>query len=310
MSSSQAKVFTDLNHLNGWRFHVKPFKLGHQQILRSQGGGHPSPRKGRGMEFSEVRLYQPGDDVRHMDWRVTARTQKPHTKLFTEEHERPVIFLVEQSAGLFFGTQGCFKSVRALDALAILAWAGLNQGDKVGGMIVTPFSTPQTKHWHEPQRRPQAVYQLFESALKFHQQLNRPGLGQAQPWVNTLEGLVRFAQPASKIILIGDLFNLNERCFSLLGQMARHSDFRALHICDPLEMSFPNSDQPLSLSNGENATWIHPESTKTANLYKARFEHKIQDLAQQLSRSKTPLTLLKTNDEPISTLLQTRWLRR
>ena len=91
--------------------------------------------RGRGIDFAEVRVYQPGDDVRTIDWRVTARTQVAHTKVFQEEKERPVLILVDQSASMYFGSQVTFKSVLAARTAAIIAWAALERGDRVGGLV-------------------------------------------------------------------------------------------------------------------------------------------------------------------------------
>ena len=87
------------------------------------------------MEFDESRLYQPGDDIRNMDWRVTARTGKPHTKLFREERERPVFVWVDYRAPMFFATQGVFKSVFVARMAALIAWNAVQQGDRIGGLI-------------------------------------------------------------------------------------------------------------------------------------------------------------------------------
>ena len=98
-------------------------------------GTQRSPFKGRGINFEEVRRYQPGDEIRHMDWRVTARTGEPHLKLFQEERERPVIFVVDFTASMFFGTRVAFKSVIAARVATLLAWAALARGDRVGSLI-------------------------------------------------------------------------------------------------------------------------------------------------------------------------------
>src|SRR5262245_26271451 len=96
---------------------------------------HQSPVRGRGMDFSEVRGYQPQDDIRRMDWRVTARTGRPHIKVYQEERERPVVFLVDFSASMYFGTRIAFKSVVAARLAALLAWTVNQQGDRVGGLL-------------------------------------------------------------------------------------------------------------------------------------------------------------------------------
>ena len=91
--------------------------------------------KGRGVDFEEVRCYQPGDDVRNIDWKVTARTLNPHTKVFTEEKEKPIFLIVDQSASMFFGSKITFKSVVAARVASILAWCAHEQGDRVGGLV-------------------------------------------------------------------------------------------------------------------------------------------------------------------------------
>lgn len=98
-------------------------------------GSHRSSLRGRGLEFDEVRIYQPGDDVRSIDWRVTARRGKPHTKVFREERERPVLLLVDMHPGMFFGTRVQFKSVLAARVAAIVLWAAVMAGDSAGGVV-------------------------------------------------------------------------------------------------------------------------------------------------------------------------------
>ena len=132
----QNGIYSNITDLLGFRFLVKRKKLSHQQTLISaKGGYHQAIRKGRGMSFTEVREYQAGDEIRHIDWKVSARTQKTHTKVFTEELEKPIICITEQSSRLFFGSQVRFKSVQAMNISAIIGWIALNHGDKFGGQV-------------------------------------------------------------------------------------------------------------------------------------------------------------------------------
>ena len=98
-------------------------------------GLHQSKLRGRGVDFDQVRVYQAGDDVRNIDWRVTARTQEPHTKLFHEERERPIFILVEQSQRLFFGSGLMFKSVLAAQAAALVGWGALGHNERTAGVV-------------------------------------------------------------------------------------------------------------------------------------------------------------------------------
>ncbi len=106
-----------------------------RRVMTTQTGPYASPFKGRGIDFAEVRAYLPGDDIRNIDWRVTARTGQPHTKLFREERERPVLLLVDLGASMRFGTRVAFKSVLAARAAALLGWAAVGHGDRVGGVV-------------------------------------------------------------------------------------------------------------------------------------------------------------------------------
>jgi uncharacterized protein (DUF58 family) len=99
------------------------------------GGSRLSRHRGRGVDFAEVRLYQPGDDVRSIDWRVTARKAKPHTKVYREERERPTLIVVDQSRAMFFGSRVRMKSVAAAECAALLAWHSVDAGDRVGGLV-------------------------------------------------------------------------------------------------------------------------------------------------------------------------------
>ena len=109
--------------------------VGKKNIHGKQAGNYLSRSKGRGMEFDEVRHYQIGDDVRAIDWRVTARTGKTHTKLFREEIERPVLVATDLSQNMHFGSKLLFKSVQAAHLAALVAWHAKSRGDRIGGLV-------------------------------------------------------------------------------------------------------------------------------------------------------------------------------
>jgi uncharacterized protein (DUF58 family) len=132
----------------------------HRLTIRSlQSGGYLSHFKGRGMEFDEARLYQHGDDIRSIDWKVTARTGKTHTKLFREEREKPVFISVDNRPAMQFATRGVFKSVQALKLAALLAWAAHHQGDRIGGQIFSSAGCQELK----PQNGKHAVLHFLNA---------------------------------------------------------------------------------------------------------------------------------------------------
>lgn len=301
--TGQAVVYSDLHRLNDWRFHVKHLKLGHQQSVTSRSGGASrSLRKGRGMDFSEVRQYQAGDEVRHIDWRVTARTQKPHTKLFSEEHERPILFIVEQSAALFFGSQKKFKSVLALDILSTLGWAALNQGDRVGGTIVG------SNQWIAPKRQDKHLQQLFQLGLNQQQTLTTAGNANHQAWSIQLQRLIPMVHPNSKIIFIGELEPL-KHCVSQLQTLSKHSDILAIQLVDPLEYQLPNNGV-LSLTNGEHNVKIDTDDLQIQQKYAEQFHQAWLSLQQSLNQAKVQTVKVETTDNLIDQLMQLRLLRR
>jgi uncharacterized protein (DUF58 family) len=105
------------------------------QSTAASSGNYASPFRGQGLAFHEVREYRFGDDIRSIDWRVTARTNKPHLKVFTEERERTVILCIDANAAMRFGTRGTFKSVQAARAAALLGWHANVSNDRVGCIV-------------------------------------------------------------------------------------------------------------------------------------------------------------------------------
>ena len=115
---------------------ARGFNLLPRQPLHSAlAGRHATRIRGRGLDFDELRAYQPGDDVRSIDWKVTARTRKPHTRVYTDERERRVLLVVDQRLAMFFGTRVQMKSVTAAELAALLAWHVVDAGDRVGAVV-------------------------------------------------------------------------------------------------------------------------------------------------------------------------------
>ncbi|MGR8999333.1 MAG: DUF58 domain-containing protein, partial [Gammaproteobacteria bacterium] len=136
--------------------------LQHLSIRSRQSGGYVSRFKGRGMEFDETRLYQPGDDIRSIDWRVTARSGKTHTKMFREERERPVFISVDNRLAMHFATRGVFKSVLAAKLAGLLAWAADYHGDRIGGQLFSEHECREIK----PQNGRHAVLRFLNALVK------------------------------------------------------------------------------------------------------------------------------------------------
>jgi len=198
--------------------------------------GHRETRlRGRGMDFAEVRNYQAGDEIRHMEWRSTARTGRPHIKLYQEERERPVVLLVDFNPSMHFGTRGVFKSVLAARLAALLAWIAIAEGDRVGSFL---FSG---EHHNErlPQNRHKGVLPLLSSLSHYTSTLHHTPDITPRPLNDVLLRLKRVLKPGSLLILISDFYSLNDDSEPLLSRFKKHNDLIAYHIADSLELTSP-----------------------------------------------------------------------
>jgi len=251
------------------------------------------------MEFSEVRQYQPGDDVRTIDWRVTARTQKPHTKVYTEEQERSVILCLQQSPELFFGSHVRFKSVQALQLAAIFAWLTLQQNDRIGGYLFNH----QQSHWIAPNHRQSTVMQLLQQGLNLQQQVNRPQAYNKALWLSQLKQLQKHLKPGGQLILIGDLLGMDAAAFRQVQQLKRQHDLIACHIYDRLERQLPHLGQ-VKLTDGEQELQLDSEEDKWRQTYQAQYESHLSEIKNQFLTQKVPFIELSADCDPVATLIQ------
>ena len=212
-----------------------------RRAKRPQTGSHHSRFKGRGMEFAEVRAYQPGDDVRSIDWRVTARRQKAHTKLFQEERERPVMILCDQSASMFFGSSHCFKSVFAAQIAALLAWSALAHNDRVGGIVFSDGEQETIK----PARNRKSVLRLLQAITRLNNTLSidQDASPTTQYSLNIcLQEFCQVVKPGSLVFVISDFLTLDAESTKHLSRLAEHNDLVLLKCSDQLEQTLPESE--------------------------------------------------------------------
>ncbi|MGC8518088.1 MAG: DUF58 domain-containing protein [Steroidobacteraceae bacterium] len=205
--------------------------LQHQRRSRATVlGAHTSAQRGRGLEFEEVRLYTPGDDPRSIDWRVTARRGRPHTKLFHEERERPVWLLVDLQPGTFFGSRRQLKSALIVRVAALLAWTAALEGDRVGALVATGQAPLRIL----PARaRLAGVLALLETLLAA--QPRAPAPPEPQALLEALRASVPLIRPGSQILALSDFAAPAAREEPLWLPLTRHNDIRLYWATDPLE---------------------------------------------------------------------------
>jgi len=262
-------------------------------------GSHLSKFRGRGMEFDETRPYQPWDDVRTLDWRVTARTGQPHTKLYREERERAVLCWVDFRAPMRFATRGRFKSVQAAETAALLAWAGRGQGDRLGGLAFSEAGHQELR----PMGGDEGVLRLLGMLSDYSAtpaEASDPDR-RREAIQNALVRLRRVARPGSLIFLLSDFRGLNNRCETHLAALARHNDLVLLHLYDPLEAELPKAGR-LRLTDGEHSRTLDTRDNGQRQRHQERFLFRRQKLEELSRRHRLHLIPLATNDDAAAVL--------
>ena len=263
-------------------------------------GNYLAKSKGRGMEFDEVRHYNPGDDIRTIDWRVTARTGKTHTKLFREEKERPVFILCDLSDNMFFGSKLLFKSVQAAHLTALIAWTAKQRGDKVGGLVFNQNSHRELK----PKSRQHGVLQLLHALTTLHQtgieHLSQPEplptesplAPKARPQLeDACARLRRLAHPGALVYVISDFKEINDATLNHLSQIARHCEVVACEISDPMESELPSIPHrtALQVSDGIDKRTIYLGDKNSNKLYREKALRQFTAQHEMLKRHKIHL---------------------
>jgi uncharacterized protein (DUF58 family) len=268
------------------------------RILAQQSGDMHSPFKGRGMEFDESRPYQPGDDIRNLDWRVTARTGKPHTKLFREERERPVFLWIDLRPSMFFATRGRFKSVVAARMAGLLAWSAVRHGDRIGGIV---FSE-NVHHEVRPQRGRAGALRLIRQVVQHPawqagpQAAHDPG-----SCARALARLRRIARPGSLVFLLSDFRGLDEHAGSHIVRISRHCEVVMICIHDPLERELPPPGF-YRVSDGRRNLVLDTFDAGRVDRYRQRFEERLEAL-ESLARANRILFMTgSTGDDPLAVL--------
>ena len=256
-------------------------------------GCHLTHFRGRGMEFDETRQYQPGDDVRQMDWQVTARSGQPHIKLFREERERPVWLWIDQGPSMRFGTRVAFKSVRAAEAAALLAWAAVDGGDHLGALICAGDRLRELR----PRSRHPAALRLLDVLAGAE-----PDGGQLSS-CDPLNRLVQVVRPGSLVFLLSDFATLEHRHQLLLAHLAAHSEVATVLVYDPLEAEpLPPGRWPIS--DGRQTVSLYSGSRHPADLHRQRFQQRRQQLQELAKRHRMHCFQLGTDRGALGQLEQ------
>ena len=277
-AASDSGTTVRVHDLIHYRHAIQALSVGAKKGVHSLlAGGERSPFKGRGIDFEEVRRYQPGDDVKHMDWRVTARSGEPHLKIFCEERERPVFCVVDYTNSMLFGTKVAFKSVVAAKAASLLAWASQHRGDRIGAVV---FSN-QGHGERRPRGGKSGVLQVLDLLAKHHQQARQSerllqGDGRSA-FVSALARVSRTARPGSLIFLLSDFRNMDDQAVPYLTRLSGHHDVVSVFVYDQLEQE-PPVPGVYRVTNGSDFGVLDSRSLELAKEYRRQFHIRYQSV--------------------------------
>ncbi|MDE0692336.1 MAG: DUF58 domain-containing protein [Gammaproteobacteria bacterium] len=251
-------------------------------------GMHESRRKGRGIDLDEVREYQPGDDARYIDWRVTARKAHAHIRVFREERELPTLIVVDQTRSMFFGSVARLKSVAAAEVAALTAWRALQAGDRVGGVVIGEAELAAFR----PHRSSVAVGRFLAAVAKANQALSTVR-ATTDSLARLPETLARLAPANQRIVVISD-FAAPEDWLDAVTALASRNATSFVAIFDPLERRLPRARRAFHVSDGMHR--VRFDAGLGGDDYQRRFDHRMELLAAHCRDAGIDLTTIATND--------------
>lgn len=267
-------------------------KLHHNAVYALQNGAYLSRFKGRGMEFDEVRLYQHGDDIRSIDWRVTARYGKTHTKVYREEREKPVFISVDNRSAMHFATRGVFKSVLAAKLAGLLAWTAQYQGDRIGGQLFSEHCCSELK----PQNGKHAVLRFLNMLIKSEDaKIHQFTLE------HVLARLKQHARPGSLVYIISDFRGFNDNAETHLANLSQHCDVVLIFVYDPLESQLPAKGR-YRFTDEERDVVVDSRDEQRLLSYQQRFAERQQRVRQFAKARGLVFIQCSTLEDPLQCL--------
>ena len=206
----------------------------HKPVLHRQHGEHLSPRRGYGLDYDESRVYQPGDEMRFMNWRLTARTGELHVKIFQEERRPSAFILLDWRASMRFGTQVRLKAAQALRTAVLLIFYNHYRGRSLAGLVMG-----DSLRWLETGQDEQSILAMVSNINQACPPLHT-GRQQAD-LASALRAIQNLLTPGSQLYLISDFIDATNDCRSILSQLAAEYDVSAVHIIDPVEQQLPKA---------------------------------------------------------------------
>lgn len=292
-------VYASLDELVRLQWKARGFSFRtRQQVHSLLAGRHGSRMRGRGLDFEEIRDYLPGDDIRTIDWRVTARTTKPHVRVYTEERDRPLVVLVDQRQSMFFGSRRAMKSVTALEVAALVAWRALQQGDRVGGWVFDDTKAAEVR----PHRSRRAVIALFERLLERNHAL-AVGSAPSNPGMldHMLDQVQRRKLHDHIILVISDFDGISEQTRRALLLLRQHNTVVAVPVLDPMATKLPDRGR-FVVSNGELQVELDLGAGRVRENVQAYSGKRLDTVLAWQREIRVPVLPVSTAEEPAGQL--------
>ncbi len=293
-STDDTGVYADLDALIRLQYKATGFSfLPRQPIHSILAGRHASRLRGRGLNFEELRRYLPGDDIRAMDWKVTARLQKPHVRVYTEERDRPVLLVVDQRLSMFFGSTRAMKSVTAAEAAALGAWRVFHTGDRVGAIVFDDHDIVEIA----PHRSRGRVMQILQAVVEKNHALRADA--DLKPNAAMLNRAIGRALQVAKhdylVCFITDFFGDDAESVRLVTLLSAHNDVLTVFIYDPLEAQLPGSGR-LVMAEGAAQLEVNTSDASLRRRFHDVFEQRLGRM-QELSRQRSiPVLPIQTGE--------------
>lgn len=278
----------ELNDLLELRHHAQTFGLASHHLVNSAFSGlYASVFRGSGLDFEEVREYREGDDIRNMDWHVTARTNAPHLKVYREERERTVMLCVDRGPHMDFGTRGTFKSIQAAHAAALLGWAANTHHDRVGGLL---FGEPgKPLEYFRADRGWRTLWRVLRTLAE---PTSEGAPAEEDSLVNALKRLDRGTPTGSLIFVIAALNRDVTPLEKPLGALRQRHTVVLLPVDDPADQDIPSMGRVVFSGPDGNLVEIDTDNDAGRRLYRMDWDknrHELQSMANSLGITLIPL---------------------
>ena len=295
-------VYVTLEDLIRMRPRAQGFSFLPKKAIESLlSGRHASRMRGRGLNFEEIRKYLPGDDIRTIDWKITARTRETHVRVYTEERDRPAIMVVDQRINMFFGSVRALKSVVAAEMAALGAWRVFDEGDRVGAIVFNDEETVEVR----PQRSRRTVLNILHKVLGQNQALRADSSVQTNPEAlnQALSSAARLAGHDYMVAVLSDFDGADDETTRLITRLAMHNDVVVFLIHDPTSRMIP-SGVDLVVSDGRLQAEMRGTQGKIREQVQAFTDERAARIMDWQTSLGVPVLPISTAEDPVDQLIR------